>query len=278
MAKKPSETSAPEASAAQKPATRKTAARKAAAPAKKTAAKAEEKPADAASVEAPKTKIKTVKSAAKTAARTKTVKAAKKTAVKESPAAEAAPAPAKTQESASPSSPQIEKNAVSEPVKQPESGSPVKVKRESYRPNRNQDQQERHEQHGNESFAQPETVGGGSDTPFNKRKRRRRNKKGNGGADDRQPAMQDTASLKNLDGKKVAARAWKMFLAEVSEEGLALMDDQTAREAARRAFRCAEFFMMEESRRKQSLKAVSQQGRNASQEEDRDAEEATGEE
>ncbi|MFR2286683.1 MAG: hypothetical protein ACLS9G_04770, partial [Akkermansia sp.] len=164
------------------------------------------------------------------------------------------------------------------PVKQPESGSPVKVKRESYRPNRNQDQQERHEQHGNEPFAQPETVGGGSDTPFNKRKRRRRNKKGNGGADDRQPAMQDTASLKNLDGKKVAARAWKMFLAEVSEEGLALMDDQTAREAARRAFRCAEFFMMEESRRKQSLKAVSQQGRNASQEEDRDAEEATGEE
>ena len=106
------------------------------------------------------------------------MKAAKKTAVKESPAAEAAPAPAKTQESASPSSPQIEKNAVSEPVKQPESGSPVKVKRESYRPNRNQDQQERHEQHGNEPFAQPETVGGGSDTPFNKRKRRR-NKKGN---------------------------------------------------------------------------------------------------
>ena len=53
MAKKPSETSAPEASAAQKPATWKTAARKAAAPAKKTAAKAEEKPADAASVEAP---------------------------------------------------------------------------------------------------------------------------------------------------------------------------------------------------------------------------------
>mgnify|MGYP000750889431 CR=1 FL=1 len=81
-----------------------------------------------------------------------------------------------------------------------------------------------------------------------------------------------------LDGKKVAARAGKRFRAEVSEEGLARVDDQTAREAARRAFRCAEFFRMEESRRKQSLKAVSQQGRNASQEEDRDAEEATGEE
>lgn len=49
------------------------------------------------------------------------------------------------------------------------------------------------------------------DTPFNKRKRRRRNKKGNGGSDDRQPAMQDTASLKNLDGKKVAAVHGKCF-------------------------------------------------------------------
>ncbi|MFR4417335.1 MAG: hypothetical protein ACLT8E_08130 [Akkermansia sp.] len=114
---------------------------------------------------------------------------------------------------------------------------PVKVKRESFRPNRNPEQQERHEQHGGDSFAQPETVGGASEGSFNKRKRRRRNKKGNG-SEDRQP-MQDSASFKRLDGKKVASRAWKMFLAEVSEEGLALMDDQTAREAARRAFRCA---------------------------------------
>lgn len=100
-------------------------------------------------------------------------------------------------------------------------------------------------------------MGGASEGSFNKRKRRRRNKKGNG-SEDRQP-MQDSASFKQLDGKKVASRAWKMFLAEVSEEGLALMDDQTAREAARRAFRCAEFFMMEESRRKHAQKAAPQQ-------------------
>ena len=69
-----------------------------------------------------------------------------------------------------------------------------------------------------------------------------------------------------------------MFLAEVSEEGLALMDDQTAREAARRAFRCAEFFMMEEARRKHAQKAVFQQQEKTSSEEERDSEEGSGEE
>ena len=90
---------------------------------------------------------------------------------------------------------------------------------------------------------------------------------------------QDAASLKQLDCKKVASRAWKMFLAEVSEEGLALMDDQTAREAARRAFRCAEFFMMEEARRKHAQKAaLQQQEKTSSPEEERDSEEDSGEE
>lgn len=270
MAKKPSETSAPEASAAKKPATRKTAAKKTAASAKKAADQAEKKPvADAAPVEAPKTNIKTVKSAAKSSARTKTVKAAKKAADKEAPASSPADAP----QSAAPApADRVEKSADSEPVRNTETAAPVKVKRESYRPNRNAEQQERHEQHGGEVFAQPETVGGASEAPFNKRKRRRRNKKGNGGFDDRQP-VQDAVSLKNLDTKKVASRAWKLFLAEVSEEGLALMDDQTAREAARKAFRCAEFFMVEESRRKQPHGAPAQQEKNASPEEDRDAEE-----
>ena len=70
-----------------------------------------------------------------------------------------------------------------------------------------------------------------------------------------------------------------MFLAEVSEEGLALMDDQTAREAARRAFRCAEFFMMEEARRKHAQKgALQQQEKTSSPEEERDSEEDPGEE
>jgi hypothetical protein len=171
----------------------------------------------------------------------------------------------------------VEKEMMPEAPQKPQAAAPVKVKRESFRPNRNAEQQERHEQHGGDVFAQPETVGGASEGPFNKRKRRRRNKKG-GGSEDRQP-MQDAASLKQLDCKKVASRAWKMFLAEVSEEGLALMDDQTAREAARRAFRCAEFFMMEEARRKHAQKAaLQQQEKTSSPEEERDSEEDSGEE
>ena len=43
-------------------------------------------------------------------------------------------------------------------------------------------------------------------------------------------------------------RAWKIYLGEVTEEGLALMDDRTAAEASRRAFRVAELFLIEASR------------------------------
>lgn len=281
MAKKPLETGAPEASAAKKPAARKTAAKKTVSPATKASAGADKKPAAAASVEVPKTKIKTVKSAPKTAAKAKSVKTVKKAVVKKAPAAEPAPVPSVTAVPAASSDKAPSPTPVSDPAKKPQGGtdspSPVKVKRESFRPNRNPEQQDRHEQHGSDSFAQPETVGGASDQAFNKRKRRRRNKKGNG-SEDRQP-MQDPVSYKQLDGKKVAARAWKMFLAEVSEEGLALMDDQTAREAARRAFRCAEFFMMEEVRRKQMQKGAPQQQEKApSTEEERDSENESGEE
>ncbi|MFR4224420.1 MAG: hypothetical protein ACLT38_12975 [Akkermansia sp.] len=158
--------------------------------------------------------------------KTKTAKTAKKAADEKAPVSETVVAPS---EAPAPSAP-VEKEMMPEAPQKPQAAAPVKVKRESFRPNRNAEQQERHEQHGGDVFAQPETVGGASEGPFNKRKRRRRNKKG-GGSEDRQP-MQDAASLKQLDCKKVASRAWKMFLAEVSEEGLALMDDQTAREAA----------------------------------------------
>lgn len=265
--KKPLETGAPEASAAKKTAARKTTAKKTASTTKKAAAAEKKAAADAVSVEAPKTKIKTVKSAPKTA------KTAKKAADEKAPVSETVVAPS---EAPAPSAP-VEKEMMPEAPQKPQAAAPVKVKRESFRPNRNAEQQERHEQHGGDVFAQPETVGGASEGPFNKRKRRRRNKKG-GGSEDRQP-MQDAASLKQLDCKKVASRAWKMFLAEVSEEGLALMDDQTAREAARRAFRCAEFFMMEEARRKHAQKAaLQQQEKTSSPEEERDSEEDSGEE
>ncbi len=52
-----------------------------------------------------------------------------------------------------------------------------------------------------------------------------------------------------LDPEKVAKNAWKIFLAEVSEEGVALIGDNDARELARRCFRLSEIFMEEETRR-----------------------------
>lgn len=153
MAKKPLETGAPEASAAKKTAARKTTAKKTASTTKKAAAAEKKAVADAASVEAPKTKIKTVKSAPKTAVKTKTAKTAKKAADEKAPVSETVVAPS---EAPAPSAP-VEKEMMPEAPQKPQAAAPVKVKRESFRPNRNAEQQERHEQHGGDVFAQPET-------------------------------------------------------------------------------------------------------------------------
>ncbi len=56
----------------------------------------------------------------------------------------------------------------------------------------------------------------------------------------------DEAKVK-LDDKKVAKRAWKIFLGEVGEEGLALIADKDAREMARRSLRVAEIYSREEA-------------------------------
>jgi len=47
----------------------------------------------------------------------------------------------------------------------------------------------------------------------------------------------------------VAKRAWKIYLAEVSEEGVSLISDQDARELSKRCFRLAELFLEEQGRR-----------------------------
>jgi hypothetical protein len=52
-----------------------------------------------------------------------------------------------------------------------------------------------------------------------------------------------------LDSGKVAKHAWKIYLAEVSEEGVALIGDNDARELVRRCFRLSEIFLEEEDRR-----------------------------
>ena len=53
----------------------------------------------------------------------------------------------------------------------------------------------------------------------------------------------------NVDPEKVANKAWKIYLAEVSEEGVALIADNDARELSRRCFRLAEIFLEEEQRK-----------------------------
>ncbi len=53
-----------------------------------------------------------------------------------------------------------------------------------------------------------------------------------------------------IDSEELAKRAWKIYLAEVSEEGVALIGDSDARELSRRCFRLAEIFLEEQSRRR----------------------------
>jgi hypothetical protein len=52
-----------------------------------------------------------------------------------------------------------------------------------------------------------------------------------------------------VDRGLAAAHAWQIYLAEVSEEGVALIGDQDAKELARRCFRLAEVFLEECARR-----------------------------
>jgi len=52
------------------------------------------------------------------------------------------------------------------------------------------------------------------------------------------------------DPEVVAKYAWKIYLAEVSEEGVALIGDHDAKDLARRCFRLAEIFLEEQSRRR----------------------------
>ncbi|HCC19730.1 MAG TPA: hypothetical protein DEP88_00570 [Verrucomicrobiales bacterium] len=50
-----------------------------------------------------------------------------------------------------------------------------------------------------------------------------------------------------LSRKLIAKRAWKIFVGEVTEEGLALITDKDARELSRRSMRVAEIYSREEA-------------------------------
>lgn len=62
-------------------------------------------------------------------------------------------------------------------------------------------------------------------------------------------APQHSKHRHKLDSDAVTKLAWKIYLAEVSEEGVALIGDNDARELSRRCFRLAEIFMEEQLRR-----------------------------
>lgn len=90
-------------------------------------------------------------------------------------------------------------------------------------------------------------AGEGGDEGRSHRKGRKRRRRGRG--DDAEAAGGGAPHERpSLDPELVAKRAWKIYLGEVSEEGLALINDNTAREMARRSFRLAEIFLEEQAR------------------------------
>jgi hypothetical protein len=64
------------------------------------------------------------------------------------------------------------------------------------------------------------------------------------------PAPPAPAQRPKADPELLAKFAWKIYLAEVSEEGVALIADNDARELSRRCFRLAEIFLEEQARRR----------------------------
>jgi hypothetical protein len=127
-------------------------------------------------------------------------------------------------------------------------------------------------------WPEPEAASSGAGSTPENPKRKRRRKKGKGGgnnpqnaapgneiepistangeaqesspAQPQQPRPQHHAPRPKLDPELLAKFAWKIYLAEVSEEGVALIGDNEAKELTRRCFRLAEIFMEEQSRRR----------------------------
>jgi hypothetical protein len=64
-----------------------------------------------------------------------------------------------------------------------------------------------------------------------------------------QPQQQQPQRSK-IDPELLTKMAWKIYLAEVSEEGVALIGDNDAKDLSRRCFRLAEIFVEEQLRRR----------------------------
>lgn len=124
-------------------------------------------------------------------------------------------------------------------------------------------------------WPEPEAASSGVSSPQENSKRKRRRKKGKGNApqnaspqsepDSSPPASAETSEPASLqaqpqrqhqpprhkfDPELLAKFAWKIYLSEVSEEGVALVGDNDAKELSRRCFRLAEIFLEEQARRR----------------------------
>lgn len=95
-------------------------------------------------------------------------------------------------------------------------------------------------------YGEVETVGGNEGGNGNSRRKRRRNRRR--GNDIPAHPSQQVPFHNRIDTDELVRRAWKIYLGEVTEEGLALMDDRTAKEAATRAFAVAKIFLAEAAR------------------------------
>ena len=124
-------------------------------------------------------------------------------------------------------------------------------------------------------FAMPETVGGNEGGNGRRKRRRNRNRRGNG---EQQPQQQQQPREPRVAPEALFRCAWKIFLGEVTEEGLALMDDRTAREASARAFRVAEIFLQESGRRNVTPPPAAPKAESLPGNEDDDADEDNDEE
>jgi hypothetical protein len=136
---------------------------------------------------------------------------------------------------------------------------------------------------------EPATSGESAVQEGGKRNKRRRKRGKGGGGSQAAPADTDSAPVENLQGLSpapvtspkpsqppprpphagqggqpqpsqpsrpkhepdaMAKLAWKIYLSEVSEEGVALIGDNDAKELARRCFRLAEIFLDEQTKRR----------------------------
>ena len=77
---------------------------------------------------------------------------------------------------------------------------------------------------------------------------RRSRGRGRGGRDRDRPEKREPKPKIAVDSKDLAKKAWKIFESEVTEEGLALLDDNGLRDYARSSFNAARLFLEEKGR------------------------------